>query len=154
MSINYGENEGLRVVTLSLDDIAQALENCTHDTRYVIDMQEQEIVMLSEHLLSDEEIDQFFEEMDSDTTGRYIQFPVRIDSRIGYADMENFIEEIEDTQIQCMVEDVIRGSKAFRRFKDLIAEYPDLEKRWYAWKDDRARDRAVEWLTDERLIIL
>ena len=47
----------------------------------------------------------------------------------------------------------IQGKGAFRRFKDeLHEEYPDLLPAWYAFRDTRARRRAVQWLADNSLI--
>ncbi|MFH0968630.1 MAG: UPF0158 family protein, partial [Methanobacteriota archaeon] len=141
----------VRIVNLSLSEVAEALEECTYDIRYVLDLQEQEIIRLSEYAMTDDEIHEFFEEVDGDETGRYISFPIRIDSRDGYADMEGFIENIEDPQIRGRAEDTIRGSGAFRRFREFIGEYPELETRWYTWKDERARVRATDWLDEEGL---
>jgi hypothetical protein len=47
----------------------------------------------------------------------------------------------------------IQGKGAFRRFKDeLHEELPDLLPVWYAFRDARARRRAVQWLADNSLI--
>ena len=47
----------------------------------------------------------------------------------------------------------IQGKGAFRRFKDeLHQEYADLLPVWYAFRDTRARRRAVQWLADNSLI--
>ena len=47
----------------------------------------------------------------------------------------------------------IQGKGAFRRFKDeLREEHPDLLAAWYAFRDARARRRAVQWLADNSLI--
>jgi len=47
----------------------------------------------------------------------------------------------------------IQGRGAFRRFKDeLYEEHPDLLPAWYAFRDARARRRAVQWLADNSLI--
>ena len=47
----------------------------------------------------------------------------------------------------------IQGKGAFRRFGDeLHDEYPDLLPAWYAFRDVRARRRAVRWLTGNSLI--
>ncbi|MFG3701896.1 UPF0158 family protein [Micromonospora sp. NPDC047620] len=44
----------------------------------------------------------------------------------------------------------VRG--AFRRFKnELYEEYPYLLPAWHAFRDVRARRRAVEWLVDNSL---
>jgi len=47
----------------------------------------------------------------------------------------------------------IRGKGAFRRFKDeLHQQHPDLLPARYAFRDTRARRRAVQWLADNSLI--
>jgi hypothetical protein len=47
----------------------------------------------------------------------------------------------------------IQGKGAFRRFKDeLHQEYPGLLPAWDAFRDPRARRRAVQWLADNSLI--
>jgi Uncharacterised protein family (UPF0158) len=47
----------------------------------------------------------------------------------------------------------IDGRGAFRRFKaELHEEYPHLLPAWYAFRDTRAKRRAVEWLADSSLI--
>lgn len=143
----------LKIIDLSISDVAEALEDCTYDKRYVLDLQSQEIILLSEHLITDKEIHEFFEEMDCDETGRYIPFPIRIDSRNGYTDMEVFIETIEDPQIRGLADETIRGSGSFGRFRNFIGKYPDLQKRWYSWKDEQARLRAVEWMDEEGLVL-
>jgi len=141
-----------RIISLSIDDIAEALDNCTFDIRYILDLQEQEMIVLSEYLISREEIQEVFDEIDDDETERYVLFPIRTDSQDGYTDIELFIDDIEDPEIQNLAYQTIRGSGAFQRFKDFIRIYPDLEKQWYTRKDDRSHLRAVEWLEEEGLI--
>jgi hypothetical protein len=47
----------------------------------------------------------------------------------------------------------IQGKGAFHRFKDELHHgYPDLLPSWYAFRDARARRRAVGWLADHALI--
>jgi hypothetical protein len=140
-------------VHLSIDDVAEALDNCTYDTRYILDLEKQEIIELSENMMTDDEIQAVFQEIDNDETGRYIPFPIRTDSRDGYADMQLFIETIEDQLIRNEADQTITGSGAFKRFKDFIRSYPELEKRWFSWKDERTSLRAMEWLEEEGLIL-
>lgn len=40
------------------------------------------------------------------------------------------------------LEIAIDGRGAFRRFKDVIARWPDEQDRWYAFSDERKRGRA------------
>ena len=94
---------------------------------------------------SDLEID-FFQEvkkvlsLDDD----YLKLPSKfnIDE---YEIMERFCLSIPNEKISNVLSDMIRGSGAFRRFKDLIYRY-DIEKDWYKFRDEAYKEIAVSWL--------
>jgi hypothetical protein len=74
-------------------------------------------------------------------------------SWIWYQDMADFAEAITDERAGRRLARAIQGKGAFRRFKDeLHDEYPDLLSAWYAFRDVRAKRRAVQWLADNSLI--
>jgi hypothetical protein len=74
-------------------------------------------------------------------------------SWVWYQDMADFAEGISDEQAGRRLARAIRGRGAFRHFKDeLHEEYPELVQVWYAFRDARARRRAVEWLIDNDLV--
>lgn len=74
-------------------------------------------------------------------------------SWVWYQDMADFAEAITDERAGRRLGRAIQGKGAFRRFKDeLHEEYPDLLPVWYAFRDARARRRAVQWLADNSLI--
>ena len=74
-------------------------------------------------------------------------------SAVWYADMADFAEGVSDERAGRRLERAIRGRGAFRRFKDeLHEEYPALVPVWHAFRDARAKRRAVQWLLDQRLI--
>jgi len=67
--------------------------------------------------------------------------------------MADFADAITDDNAGRRLTRAIAGRGAFRRFKDeLHEEYPDLVPAWYAFRDARAKRRAVEWLLDRGLI--
>ena len=67
--------------------------------------------------------------------------------------MADFADGITDERAGRRLARAIQGKRAFRRFKDeLHQEYPDLLPAWYAFRDARARRRAVQWLADNSLI--
>ena len=70
-------------------------------------------------------------------------------SRAGYRDMEIFIDNLNDDRLADRLARAIRGRGAFRRFKDALAESPDLLDRWYGFSDERHRGRARAWLAGE-----
>jgi hypothetical protein len=79
---------------------------------------------------------------------RFIRVP-EADAREGYRDMEAFIATVTNPRLQEHLWAAIRGRGAFRRFKDLLAGYPDERERWFAFKDGRVRQRMLAWLASE-----
>lgn len=74
---------------------------------------------------------------------RYSEVP-RAESRDGYRDMEEFINTVQNERLQARLRDAIRGRGAFRRFKDVILDYPVERERGFALRDARARQRILE----------
>ena len=79
---------------------------------------------------------------------RYLRVPEG-DSRAGYRDMEEFIATIQDSRLQDPLDRAIQGRGAFRRFKDVLGDYPHERERWFQFRDARLRRRVLEWLEDE-----
>ena len=63
-------------------------------------------------------------------------------------DMQAFIATVEDDHLAELLEVAINGKGAFRRFKDVMLNYPEERERWFQFKDDRMKERAREWLDD------
>jgi hypothetical protein len=42
----------------------------------------------------------------------------------------------------------INGKGAFRRFKDVLLDYPEERERWFQFKGAKEQKRALEWLDD------
>jgi hypothetical protein len=79
--------------------------------------------------------------------GRYELIP-KAESYEGYRDMQAFITTVEDDHLSELLEVAINGKGAFRRFKDVLLNYPEERERWFKFKDDRMEERALEWLDD------
>ena len=60
--------------------------------------------------------------------------------------MELFIASVEDPGRAERLAVAIRGSGAFRRFKDELARWPGELERWHALSEERQRGRARSWL--------
>ena len=84
---------------------------------------------------------------------RYIAIP-RIESGDAYRDMEDFITTIGEERLQDRLWDAIRGRGAFRRFKDVLGYYPHERERWFKFKDERLRERMVEWLEGKEIQLI
>lgn len=81
---------------------------------------------------------------------RYLDVPVVDETRDEYRDMEVFIEsEVESPHLAEVLVVAIRGRGAFRRFKDVLGDYPEERERWFAFSHRRSRQRLVDWLDEE-----
>ncbi len=74
----------------------------------------------------------------------YLKLPSKFDID-EYEIMERFCLSIPNNTISNVFLDMIRGSGAFRRFKDLIYRY-DIEKDWYQFRDEAYKEIAISWL--------
>jgi hypothetical protein len=75
-----------------------------------------------------------------------------VPSREAYGDMEDFIGRVRDQRARDLLERAIAGRGAFRRFKDMLLDFPDLRQAWFAFHDARMQRRAIQWLADEELV--
>ncbi len=69
-----------------------------------------------------------------------------IDSHDGYQDMADFTRIVSNRHLRHKLETVLTMRKPFRRFKDVLLNYPDAQANWFAFRDKRMRDRIDEWL--------
>ena len=73
----------------------------------------------------------------------------RVGSRVAYQDMVAFVEQVNDPALQDRLEIAMSGRGAFRRFKDVLARDPAELRRFFAFTNNRKRERAREWLAEE-----
>ncbi len=131
---------------VDLDELADLLEG-GDDVRFgLVDLQTGEVYpyseMLGEYLGLGEGLDP---EEDPD---RWLVVH-RVGSRAAYQDMVAFIAQVDDPALQDRLEIAVSGRGAFRRFKDVLARDPAELRRFFAFTDDRKRERAREWLAEE-----
>lgn len=62
-----------------------------------------------------------------------------------YKIMERFRAVVEEPRRQEILFDAIRGSGAFRRFKDTVHRF-GIEDEWYRYRERAFGDIAVAWL--------
>ena len=78
---------------------------------------------------------------------RYEPFPDQ-DTHEDYRDMERFTDSVTDTHVEELLRVAITDRGAFRRFREVLARYPKERDRWFAYKDGRNRQRAMDWLDE------
>ncbi|HSW44121.1 MAG TPA: UPF0158 family protein [Phycisphaerae bacterium] len=61
-----------------------------------------------------------------------------------YRTMERFCIAVETPKVRDRLLGVIRGSGAFRRFKNAIRDF-GLEKQWYEYRDEAIKEEVIGW---------
>jgi hypothetical protein len=59
--------------------------------------------------------------------------------------MQVFIADLDDNHLREVLEIAIQGSGAFRRFKDALYRYPEVQKAWFVFQDERIAMRMKQW---------
>jgi len=73
----------------------------------------------------------------------YLRLPDKFEVH-EYAIMERFCLSLENERVRERLLEAIRGSGAFRRFKDGIRRW-GVEQQWYAYRAEALREIAIEW---------
>jgi len=76
---------------------------------------------------------------------RYINIPEGAPCN-GYDLMVKFAETIDDELLREKLSIALDGRGAFRRFKNVIADYPDYREKWFMFRDERTNKKVIEWL--------
>jgi hypothetical protein len=63
--------------------------------------------------------------------------------------MAEFAGTVRDVRLRDRLEVALDGRGAFRRFKNALLDFPAERKRWFAFRDERLRTVAREWLEEE-----
>ena len=149
-------------IRVKLSDITGGMESQSDENSSYLDKETGEIV-----LISDDEI-QAIEDNDSledfpdweqenlsiareiiNETDRYLELPTKFDIN-EYEIMERFCLSLEDPQMSELLFSKIKGSGAFRRFKDAIYQN-GIEDEWFAYRNEELKKIAIEWCQENNI---
>ena len=134
-------------VPVKLKDIVDALDIQNDEILHYLDKNTGEIVMITreelgaveegataeEYLDWQQEMFKVAQAIVEDEAGQYLELPTQFDVN-EYAIMEKFCLSLSDAEISNEMYYAIKGSGAFRRFKDKIHQYGIAED-WYKYRD-------------------
>jgi|GEM_PF-707155 len=109
-------------------------EDNVFDDKYIEDLPEWEKEMV-------DDVRAIYE----DDGGRYHFIPNRRGPD-AYEIMIEFAETVENAKISDELFRALNGKGAFRRFKDVLHRHPKIRERWFAFKDEREKEEAREWM--------
>lgn len=132
---------------IDVQEIATALADQTdYEHRWLIDPRTGEIAFWTSDTGVDGENPLELDELDLILIGPLPPY-------VWYQDMADFADGISDRAAGEALHLALRGTGAFRRFKnELYQRHPDLISVWHGFRDARAVGRAVSWLAAEALI--
>ncbi len=138
-----------KVLNINLGELCEAMEDSSYENEYFPDLETGEIVFISDYMDNEETSELKDRIEDSD---RYERIP-KAESYEGYQDMVDFIATVDNEHLVELLEVAINGKGAFRRFKDVLLNYPEERERWFQFKDERMEERALEWLDDIDVVL-
>ncbi len=68
------------------------------------------------------------------------------DPHEAYEQMVDFAATVQDPHLRELLDVALDGRGAFRRFRDVLAPYPDERERWFDFRDDGTRKQVDAWL--------
>jgi len=134
-----------KALNINLYELCEAMEDSSYENNHYLDLETGEVLFLSEYM-DDEDAVKLKDRIEEDFN-RYERIP-KAESQEGYEDMVDFVATVEDEHLVELLEVAINGKGAFRRFKDVLLNYPEERERWFKFKDERMEERALEWLED------
>jgi hypothetical protein len=141
---------------ISVKDIVDEMDILSDEISSFLDKRTGELVTLSDEMFSAAEEDSDIHEypewqreliikakevLESD---EYLQLPSKFDIH-EYQIMEEFCRALNDRTIRNTLLAAIKGSGAFRRFKDAICTY-GIETEWLAYREKELTAIAIDWL--------
>jgi hypothetical protein len=91
------------------------------------------------------DVDENIGNEDVESSDRYFRIEP-VTSHEVYEIMQAFAESEESDEIQGHLYDALDRKKPFMNFKDALNEYPDAEKKFYAYKNNRLKEILRERL--------
>ena len=154
----------MKKLKVDLEMIANAMEDVARmDMEYYLDEETGEVIFIPE------EVSRYVEEEDKNlrkelpdwqkevvklaqdilfnNPDRYICIPER-PSYEGYNLMVEFTEKVEDELLREKLSIALDGKGAFRRFKNVMLDYPDYREKWFKFRDERINKKVIEWLNN------
>lgn len=131
---------------IDLEDLCHALEDHSGEMSWWLDPESGKLHLFGDGMWDGEDVGRDFEPPPG------LRRVEPMESRDSYRDLEEFTARVREPRARELLERAIAGRGAFRRFKDTLAEFPELRAVWFKFHDARMERCAIEWLRDEGLI--
>jgi hypothetical protein len=83
---------------------------------------------------------------------RYVRIE-EINSYKAFEFMSDFADAMMDSRLQELLFSALRSKHPFRRFKDILLDFPQERERWFEYESKRRREYIERWARDENVEI-
>ena len=129
----------MQPIVIDGEELIMALESNDADGRFYLDRETGEVHVEINEAVEGEEIDF--------TTERFVLIEP-VPSDVGWRIMRNFIGSLPAGPAATQLARAIEGKSAFRRFKDVLLNYPKLREQWFQFHAGAFYTIAEAWLRD------
>ena len=140
-----------RRVPVNSHELETALTTNSGEWTCYLDVRSGEVQMVPADRLSDDDDWPSEDEIDAGLDAGHLIHVEPLGSRVEYAWMTEFAATVADAPLRDRLEVALDGRGAFRRFKNALLDSPAERERWFAFRDERLRAAAREWLADHNV---
>jgi len=138
-------------IKIDTEDLINALEDHSDSFDYFLDLGNGNVALFSkesyEELSEDDTADSDkcnLLQVENDS-GRFVLIdPVKSEESFGI--MEDFVSTLPDDLIKDRLSSALSKRKPFRHFKDVLNDFPEVQKEWYKFHEEEMKKIAYEWL--------
>ncbi len=138
-------------VPVNWNDLETALTTNPGEWTCYFDVRTGQVQMVPVDRLGDDEDGPSEDEIDAGLEAGHLIHVEPLGSRVEYAWMAEFVATVADARLRERLEIALDGRGAFRRFKNALLNSPAERERWFAFRDERLRAAAREWLADHHV---
>jgi len=127
-------------LTIRADELIMAFEDYGTDLQHFFDRQTGEVLSLLEEDMDEEDA----ERLDADPDRYLLIEPVP--SSVGYKVMSDFVDTLPEGKVPRELARALRQKHPFRRFKDVLLNYPSVREDWFRFHEQAFMKIIQEWL--------
>ena len=131
-----------------IEQIIFSMEN--QDGDFLLDTREGIVIDLNWETRDEDEDEDEENDDDDDDSGRYISLPDWT-SNDGYRLMEKFTTGLKNPVLRQELTAALNKNKGvFRAFRNILEQYPESEKLWFKYKEEKMKDDVIAWYNSLR----
>lgn len=132
----------MKSLTIKADELIMDFEDQSSDLRHFFDRQTGEVLPVLHGVMEEDDAAR----LEADPERYLLIEPVP--SWVGYEIMSDFVETLPEGKVGRELARALQQSRPFRRFKDVLLNYPAVREDWFRFHEQAFMKIIQEWLED------